>query len=76
MTAYERALAGARQAATHAAEVLRITILAFEAGASTNIEVVDAQRMARDLETAAAQAEDSARQARLDLAVALGQFPR
>lgn len=76
VAAYERALAGARQAAAHAADVLRITILAFEAGASTNIEVVDAQRMARDMETAAAQAEDSARQARLDLAVALGQFPR
>lgn len=75
VAAYERSLTGARQAATHAADVLRITILAFEAGASTNIEVVDAQRMARDMETAAAEAEDVLQQARLDLAVALGRFP-
>ena len=75
VAAYDRALTGARQAATHAADVLRITILAFEAGASTNIEVVDAQRAARDMDTSVTQAEDSARQARLDLAVALGRFP-
>lgn len=74
--AYERALTGARLAATHANEVLRITILAFEAGASTNIEVIDAQRSTRDLETAVAQAEDAVRQARLELLVALGRFPR
>jgi outer membrane protein TolC len=73
--AYDRAFTGAREAAIHAAEVLQITILAFEAGASTNIEVIDALRAARDVETAAAQAEDSARQARLDLVVALGRFP-
>lgn len=73
--AYARALTGARLAATHANEVLRITILAFEAGASTNIEVIDAQRSTRDFETAVAQAEDAVRQARLELLVALGQFP-
>src|SRR5690606_9786000 len=53
----ERALTSARQAAQQAAEVLKITIVAFDAGASTNIEVIDAQRSARDLETAVAQAE-------------------
>ncbi len=73
--AYARALTGARLAATHANEVLRITILAFEAGASTNIEVIDAQRSTRDFETAVAQSEDAVRQARLELLVALGQFP-
>ncbi|MEZ5289048.1 MAG: multidrug efflux RND transporter permease subunit [Vicinamibacterales bacterium] len=71
----ERALASAREAAAHANEVLQITIVAFDAGASTNIEVIDAQRSARDLETAVAQAEDRVRQARLDLLVALGRFP-
>ena len=72
----ERALASARAAALSANEVLKITIVAFDAGASTNIEVIDAQRSARDLETAVAQAEDRVRQGRLDLLVALGRFPR
>jgi HAE1 family hydrophobic/amphiphilic exporter-1 len=71
----ERALASARAAAASANEVLKITIIAFDAGASTNIEVIDAQRSARDLETAVALAEDRVRQARLDLLVGLGRFP-
>lgn len=70
-----RALAHARTAAQHATEVLRITDVAFRAGATTNLEVIDAQRRLRDADTAAAQAEDRARQARLDLLVALGRFP-
>ncbi len=71
-----RALGYAREASSHAAEVLRITDLAFRAGATTNIELVDAQRRARNGELAVAQAEDRARLARLSLLVALGQFPR
>ena len=74
--AQERALESSRRAAQHANEVLKITIVAFDAGSSTNIEVIDAQRSARDLETAVAQAEDAVRQARLELLVALGRFPR
>ena len=71
-----RALASARRAADQANEVVRITDVAFRAGATTNLEVIDAQRRARDAETAAAIAEDRVRQARLDLLVALGLFPR
>ncbi len=71
-----RALDAARRAAAQAEEVVRITDVAFRAGATTNLEVIDAQRRARDAETAAAVAEDRARQARLDLLVALGRFPR
>ena len=74
--AQERALARAREAARHATEVLKITIIAFDAGSTTNIEVIDAQRSARDLDTAVAQAEDAVRQARLELLVALGRFPK
>ncbi len=74
--ARERALTAARRAAETANEVLKITIIAFEAGATTNIEVIDAQRVARDQESQVAQAEDAVRQARLDLLVALGRFPR
>jgi outer membrane protein TolC len=76
VAAADRALASARQSVDHANEVLKITIIAFEAGATTNIEVIDAQRSARDQESLVAQAEDALRQARLDLLVALGQFPR
>lgn len=71
----ERGLGQARLAAQHATDVLRITDVAFRAGATTNIELIDAQRRARDADTAAAQAEDRVRQARLDLLVALGRFP-
>ena len=72
----ERAFDRARSAAEQAAEVLRITDVAFREGATTNIEVIDAQRQARDAETAAAIAEDAVRRARLDLLVATGRFPR
>jgi outer membrane protein TolC len=71
-----RGVAHAQLAAQHAREVLTITDVAFRAGATTNLELIDAQRRARDADTAAAVAEDRVRQARLDLLVALGQFPR
>ena len=71
----ERALASARLAAQQAEEVLSITTTAFEAGAVTNLEVIDAQRSARDAETAAVIAEDAVRRSRLDLLTALGRFP-
>ena len=74
--AQERVLASARLAAQQADDVLRITTAAFEVGATTNIEVIDAQRSARDAATLATQAADAARRARLDLLVALGRFPR
>ena len=49
--------------------------MAFREGATTNIEVIDAQRRARDAETTAAIAEDAVRRARLELLVATGRFP-
>jgi cobalt-zinc-cadmium efflux system outer membrane protein len=76
VTRGEQILVTARQAAADAAEVLRITEVAYRAGATTNIEVVQAQQTARNSETLAALAEDRLRQARLDLLVALGQFPQ
>ena len=72
----ERALQHARLAAQQAVEVLKITDVAFRAVATSNIELIDAQRRARNAETAVAVAEDRVRQARLDLLVALGRFPR
>ena len=71
----ERVLQRTIDAATQALQVLEITNISFRAGATTNIEVIDAQRRARDAETAVAVAEDDVRQARLDLLNALGRFP-
>ena len=72
----ERALASYRSAAQQANEVLSIVNVAFEAGATTNLEVIDAQRQARDADSEAAVAEDVLRRARLDLLTALGRFPQ
>jgi len=72
----ERALKFAETAAQQANEVVQITDIAFREGATTNIEVIDAQRRARDAETAAAIAEDAVRRARFDLLVATGRFPQ
>jgi outer membrane protein, multidrug efflux system len=72
----ERALATAQTAVDQASDVLRITTAAFEVGATTNIEVIDAQRSLRDAETAAASSEDAVRRAKLDLLVAIGAFPQ
>ena len=49
--------------------------MSFRAGAATNIEVIDAERTARDTDTAVAVAEDLLRRSRLDLLTALGEFP-
>ena len=68
-------VAASRESAANALEALRITEIAYKAGATTNIEVVQAQQTARNAELAASLAEDRLRQARLDLVVALGQFP-
>jgi outer membrane protein TolC len=71
----DQALAAARDAAQLAHRAYDLATLAYRAGASTNIEVLDAARQARDADTAGAQAEDLSRQARLDLLVASGRFP-
>jgi outer membrane protein TolC len=72
----ERIVASSRRAAESAVLALRITEIAYKAGATTNIEVVEAQQTARNAEIEAALAEHGLRQSRLDLLVALGQFPQ
>ena len=71
----ERSRDFARQAAAQANEVQQITDVAFREGATTNIEVIDAQRRARDAETSATIADDAVRRARLELLLASGRFP-
>jgi outer membrane protein TolC len=76
LASFERALASAQLASDQANQVLDISTRAFEVGATTNLEVIDAQREARDTDTARALAEDAVRHARLNLLVALGRFPK
>jgi outer membrane protein TolC len=71
----DRGLVAARDAARLAHRAYDLAVTAYRGGASTNIEVLDAARAARDADIASAQAEDQSRQARLDLLVASGRFP-
>jgi outer membrane protein TolC len=71
----DAALASSRAAAELAHTALDLANQSYRAGASTDIEVIDAERTARDAETAVAVAEDGARQARLDLLAATGKWP-
>ena len=71
----EAAARAAREAARLAEEARDLATQAYLAGASTNIEVIDAERRARDAQTAAVIADDNAQQARLDLLAATGRFP-
>jgi outer membrane protein TolC len=71
----DSSLQQARDASRLAGEALDITTLAYHAGATNDLEVVDAERRARDADNAAAIAEDAARQARIDLLAATGRFP-
>jgi outer membrane protein TolC len=71
----ERELISVRAAADQAQQVVEIVNVSFRAGAATNIEVIDAERRARDAETTVAIAEDSLRRARFDLLNAAGRFP-
>jgi outer membrane protein TolC len=69
------ALGSAQEAARLAGESLQLSQDAFQAGATTELDLLDASRRARDAEAIAASAEDTARQARLELLAASGRFP-
>lgn len=68
-------LRSSRDAARLASEALDLANVAYRAGAVTNIEVIDAEREARDAATQAELAADAARQARLTMLSATGTFP-
>jgi outer membrane protein TolC len=65
----------AREASSLAEEALTLAEAAYRAGATGNLDVLDAQRRARDARAAAFMAEDDAREARLNLLIASGRFP-
>jgi outer membrane protein TolC len=69
------ALERAQYAARLANDAMHLAEVSYRAGATTNLELIDAQRTARDAETQANIAEDSARQAAIDLLAASGRFP-
>ena len=71
----DEALAAARDSARLAEEARALAELAYRAGATTSLELFDAERRARDAATQATLAEDAARQARLDLLAAGGRWP-
>ena len=71
----DEAMRSSNAAAELAHQALDLANLAYHAGATTNIEVIDAERRARDADSAVVIAEDNVRQSRLDLLVAAGQFP-
>ena len=68
-------LRSSREAAKLAIQALDLANLAYRGGAVTNIEVIDAERQARDAATQAEVAADAARQARLTMLTATGHFP-
>ena len=71
----DEGLGSARQASKLAHDALEMTMLAYREGATNDLDVVDAERRARDADTAALSAEDTSRQARIDLLAASGRFP-
>ncbi len=71
----DESLQSSRAALAAATTAAALADKSYRAGASTNIELIDAERQARDAESQVAIAEDAARQARLDLLLATGAFP-
>jgi multidrug efflux system outer membrane protein len=65
----------ANAAAALARRALGISTLRYRQGATSNLEVIDAEREARQADLAAVLAEDNAQQVRLDLLAASGGFP-
>lgn len=71
----DEALAAAGEASRLAREALEITQSAYKEGATNDLDVVDAERRARDADAQALLSEDASRQARIDLLTASGRFP-
>lgn len=74
VTERERGAAAASESASLAAEALQLAQLSYEQGAGTSIELVDAERSARDAATNASTAQVVSELARVDLLVATGRW--
>ncbi|MSP92751.1 MAG: TolC family protein [Myxococcales bacterium] len=68
-------LAAARRSAAAAAAALTLVEHAWRAGATTSLELVDAERRARDAEAAVVAAEDAVRSLQVEVLFAAGRLP-
>ena len=75
VTRAEATLAAAQESARLAEEARQLSGTAYQAGATTNLEIIDAERRSRDAATSTVIAEDAVRQARLDWMIAAGKLP-
>jgi outer membrane protein TolC len=73
--AAEQALVDAERARAQAALALQLATASYRKGLSQNLEVIDAERQARDSATQAVLAHNTLRRAQVDLVAAAGQFP-
>jgi outer membrane protein TolC len=71
----QRAVSDALAAAQLARTGLELATLAYRAGASTNIEVIDAERVSHDAQTQSVVAQDTQSQALFDLFTSSGKIP-
>lgn len=71
----DQALVSANRSAKLAKAALALVTAGFEGGTLTSLDVIDAERRARDADVEVVIAEDAARQARIDLLVASGRLP-
>lgn len=69
------AAVAAEQAASRATETLSLSALAYRAGATPQLALLDAERRAKDAQAIAVQATEARAAARLDLLFAVGAFP-
>ncbi|MFT3693625.1 MAG: TolC family protein [Kofleriaceae bacterium] len=76
VTHSHRAREAAHHSADFAAHALQLANIAYEGGTGTSLEVIDAQRAARDAATQAVIADDNLRQAQFALLAATGHFPK
>lgn len=75
ITQADTALAQANRSASLAKNALSLVTAGFEGGTLTALDVIDAEKRARDADLEVVLAEDAARQARVDLLVASGRLP-
>lgn len=69
-------LGHARKVAELSHQASELARIGYEGGATTNLELVDADRRARDADLQVVIAEDALRQAELDALTAAGQLPQ
>jgi len=70
-----QAVSDAEAAVKLAGTGLDLALLAYKAGATTNIEVIDAERVNHDAQTQSVVAQDNQQQALFDLLTASGRIP-